>query len=188
MTALVVHGIGALCTCDPLAGDAPGLVRDAALIARDGIITYAGPEATLDRSDVPRGALEIHARGAAVIPGFVDAHTHIVWLGDRGDEHAERAAGQSYRGDSHGLVAASERPYAQPSPGPSTSFATAARARPQNMLEHGTTTVEVKSGYGLEHDAEMRQLDAAWSPRYSGRPPRRGADVPWRCTPCRRIA
>src|SRR4029077_6102712 len=91
MTALVVHGIGALCTCDPLAGDAPGVVRDAALIARDGIITYAGPEATLDRSDVPRGALEIHARGAAVVPGFVDAHTHIVWLGDRGDEYAQRA-------------------------------------------------------------------------------------------------
>lgn len=160
MTALVVHGIGALCTCDPLAGDAPGVVRDAALIARDGIITYAGPEATLDRSDVPRGALEIHARGAAVIPGFVDAHTHIVWLGDRGDEYAQRAAGESYEAIAAGGggIRATVRATAA---GSVDELATAARARAQRMLAHGTTTVEVKSGYGLEHDAEMRQLDAA---------------------------
>ena len=160
MTALVVHGIGTLCTCDPLAGDAPGLVRDAALIARDGIITYAGPEATLDRSDVPRGALEIHARGAAVIPGFVDAHTHIVWLGDRGDEYAQRAAGQSYEAiaAAGGGIRSTVRATVA---GTVDELATAARARAQDMLAHGTTTVEVKSGYGLEHDAEMRQLDAA---------------------------
>jgi imidazolonepropionase len=160
VTALVVHGIGTLCTCDPLAGDAPGLVRDAALIARDGIITYAGPEATLDRSDVPRGALEIHARGAAVIPGFVDAHTHIVWLGDRGDEYAQRAAGQSYEAiaAAGGGIRSTVRATVA---GTVDELATAARARAQDMLAHGTTTVEVKSGYGLEHDAEMRQLDAA---------------------------
>ena len=96
MSAVVVHGIGALCTCDPMLGEGPGVVRDAALVARDGVIVYAGPEAGLDRSDVPRGALEVHARGAAVVPGFVDAHTHIVWLGDRGDEYAQRASGATY--------------------------------------------------------------------------------------------
>jgi imidazolonepropionase len=160
VTALVVHGIGALCTCDPLAGDAPGVVRDATIIARDGVITYAGPEATLDRSDVPRGALEIHARGAAVIPGFVDAHTHIVWLGDRGDEYAQRAAGESYEAiaAAGGGIRATVRATAA---GSVDELATAARARAQHMLAHGTTTVEVKSGYGIEHDAEMRQLDAA---------------------------
>jgi imidazolonepropionase len=160
VTALVVHGIGALCTCDPLAGDAPGVIRDAAIIARDGVISYAGPEATLDRSDVPRGALEIHARGAAVIPGFVDAHTHIVWLGDRGDEYAQRAAGESYEAiaAAGGGIRATVRATAA---GSVDELATAARVRAQRMLAHGTTTVEVKSGYGLEHDAEMRQLDAA---------------------------
>jgi imidazolonepropionase len=160
VTALVIHGIGALCTCDPLAGDAPGVVRDAAIIARDGIITYAGPESTLDRSDVPKGALEIHARGAAVIPGFVDAHTHIVWLGDRGDEYAQRAAGESYQAiaAAGGGIRATVRATAS---GSVDELATAARGKAQNMLAHGTTTVEVKSGYGLDHDAEMRQLDAA---------------------------
>jgi imidazolonepropionase len=160
VTALVVHGIGALCTCDPLAGDAPGVVHDAAIIAKDGIITYAGPESQLDRSDVPRGALEVHARGAAVIPGFVDSHTHIVWLGDRGDEYAKRAAGETYEeiAAAGGGIRATVRDTAA---GSVDELATAARARAQNMLAHGTTTVEVKSGYGIEHDAEMRQLDAA---------------------------
>lgn len=160
MTALIIHGIGALCTCDPLAGDAPGVVHDAAIIARDGVITYAGPEATLDRSDVPRGALEIHARGAAVVPGFVDAHTHIVWLGDRGDEYAQRAAGQPYEAiaAAGGGIRSTVRATVA---GSVDELATAARARAQTMLAHGTTTVEVKSGYGLDHDAEMRQLDAA---------------------------
>jgi imidazolonepropionase len=160
VTALIIHGIGALCTCDPLAGDAPGVVHDAAIIARDGVITYAGPEATLDRSDVPRGALEIHARGAAVVPGFVDAHTHIVWLGDRGDEYAQRAAGQPYEAiaAAGGGIRSTVRATVA---GSVDELATAARARAQTMLAHGTTTVEVKSGYGLDHDAEMRQLDAA---------------------------
>jgi imidazolonepropionase len=160
MSAVVVHGIGALCTCDPLLGDAPGVIRDAALVARDGVIVYAGPEATLDRSDVPRGALEIQARGAAVIPGFVDAHTHIVWLGDRGDEYAQRAFGVTYDeiAASGGGIRATVRATA---PGTVDDLAAAGRERARRMLASGTTTVEVKSGYGLEHEAEMRELDAA---------------------------
>ena len=160
MSAVVVHGIGALCTCDPLLGDAPGVIRDAALVARDGVIVYAGPEATLDRSDVPRGALEIQVRGAAVIPGFVDAHTHIVWLGDRGDEYAQRAFGVTYDeiAASGGGIRATVRATA---PGTVDDLAAAGRERARRMLASGTTTVEVKSGYGLEHEAEMRELDAA---------------------------
>ncbi|HVC41319.1 MAG TPA: imidazolonepropionase [Candidatus Saccharimonadales bacterium] len=160
MSAVVVHGIGALCTCDPLVGDAPGVVRDAALVARDGVIVYAGPESGLDRSGVPRGALEVHARGAAVLPGFVDAHTHIVWLGDRGDEYAQRAAGATYEeiAATGGGIRATVRATAA---GSVDELATAGRERARRMLAGGTTTVEVKSGYGLEYEAEMRQLDAA---------------------------
>jgi imidazolonepropionase len=160
VSAVVVHGIGALCTCDPLRGDAPGVVRDAALVARDGIIVYAGPESGLDRSDVPRGALEIHARGDAILPGFVDSHTHIVWLGDRGEEYAQRASGTTYEeiAASGGGIRATVRATAA---GSVEELATAARERARRMLANGTTTVEIKSGYGLEYDAEMRQLDAA---------------------------
>jgi imidazolonepropionase len=160
MSAIVVHGIGALCTCDPMLGEIPGVVRDAALVARDGVIVYAGPEAGLDRSDVPRGALEVHARGAAVVPGFVDAHTHIVWLGDRGGEYAQRASGATYEdiAAAGGGIRATVRSTAA---GTVEDLAAAGRERALRMLADGTTTVEVKSGYGLEHEAEMRQLDAA---------------------------
>jgi imidazolonepropionase len=160
VSAIVVHGIGALCTCDPVVGDAPGVVRDAALVARDGVIVYAGPEARLDRSNVPRGALEIHARGAAVLPGFVDAHTHLIWLGDRSAEYARRAAGATYEeiAAAGGGIRATVRATAA---GSVDELAAAGRGRARRMLAGGTTTVEVKSGYGLEHDAEMRQLDAA---------------------------
>ena len=160
MTSVIVRGISALCTCDPERGDAPGVVHDAALMARDGVITYAGPEAALDRSDIRGGTLEIHARGAAVIPGFVDAHTHIVWLGDRGDEYAQRASGTSYEeiAAAGGGIRATVRTTAA---GSVDELTTIARGRALQMLAHGTTTIEVKSGYGLDHDAEMRQLDAA---------------------------
>ena len=160
MSAVVVHGIGALCTCDPLVGEAPGVIHDAALVARDGVIVYAGPESGLDRSGVPRGALEVHARGAAVLPGFVDAHTHILWLGDRGEEYAQRASGATYEeiAAAGGGIRATVRATAA---GSVDELAAAGRDRARRMLANGTTTVEVKSGYGLEHDAEMRQLDAA---------------------------
>ncbi|MGA7988211.1 MAG: imidazolonepropionase [Candidatus Dormiibacterota bacterium] len=160
MSSVIVRGIGALCTCDPVRGEAPGVVREAALVARDGVIGYAGPESELLTSDVPDDALEIDVRGAAVIPGFVDAHTHLIWLGDRGDEYARRASGVSYEeiAASGGGIRATVRATAA---GSVDELAGAARARARRMLAHGTTTVEVKSGYGLDHDAEMRELDAA---------------------------
>jgi imidazolonepropionase len=136
------------------------VVRDAALVARDGVIAYAGPESGLDRSDVPRGALEIHARGAAVLPGFVDAHTHVMWLGDRGAEYAQRASGATYEeiAASGGGIRATVLATAG---GSVDELVDSARERARRMLAGGTTTVEVKSGYGLEYEAEMRQLDAA---------------------------
>ncbi|HVC05129.1 MAG TPA: imidazolonepropionase [Candidatus Acidoferrales bacterium] len=160
MTSVVVRGIGALCTCDPERGDAPGVVPDAALAAHDGVITYAGPESGLDRSHMRGGTLEVHARGAAVVPGFVDAHTHIVWLGDRGEEYARRASGTSYEeiAAAGGGIRATVRTTAA---GSVEELTATARRRALEMLAHGTTTIEVKSGYGLEHEAEMRQLDAA---------------------------
>ena len=160
MTSVIVRGIGALCTCDPERGDAPGVVHNAALMARDGVITYAGPESELERSDIRGGTLEVQARGAAVVPGFVDAHTHIVWLGDRGDEYALRASGTSYEeiASAGGGIRATVRTTAA---GSVEDLTTTARRRALAMLAHGTTTIEVKSGYGLEHEAEMRQLDAA---------------------------
>jgi imidazolonepropionase len=154
---LVIHNIGELCTCDRERGDTPGVVKDAAVVARDGLLTYVGPE-----RDLPPAAEahELDAHGAAVVPGFVDSHTHAVWLGDRADEYAERAAGATHeeiaaRG---GGIAATVRATAA---GSIEDLIAAARPRLRRMAAGGTTTVEIKSGYGLELQAELNQLRAA---------------------------
>lgn len=154
---LVVHNIGELVTCDPARGEAPGVIRDAALAASDGVLTFAGPASELRERT---GAREIDAGGAAVVPGFVDCHTHAVWLGDRADEYAQRAAGASYEeiAAAGGGIASTVRATAA---GTVDELVAAARPRLERMAREGTTALEIKSGYGLEFDAEMRQLEAA---------------------------
>src|ERR1700736_5210930 len=96
MRTLLARRISVLCTCDPVRGPAPGVIRDAAVVARDGVITYAGEEAGLSREQLETADDEVVCDGAAVVPGFVDAHSHALWLGDRGAEYERRAAGASY--------------------------------------------------------------------------------------------
>jgi imidazolonepropionase len=155
--SLVVRGIGQLVTADPEQGDAPGVIESAALVARAGVLTYVGPEAAMPPES---GAVEMDARGAAVLPGFVDAHTHAVWMGDRAAEYAQRAAGATYEeiaaagGGIRSTVGATASASVR-------ELVDAARPRLHRMLAQGTTTVEIKSGYGLALAAELRQLDAA---------------------------
>ena len=160
MSTLLVRRIGSLCTCDPEAGPPPGVIQGGALVARDGVITYAGREADLDASALPPDTVEVDAAGLAVIPGLIDAHTHLVWLGERSQEYAQRAAGWTYQdiAAGGGGIRATVRDTAR---GDVDELAAAARERARRMLRHGTTTVEIKSGYGFSPAAEMRQLDAA---------------------------
>jgi len=159
---LVVRNIGELATCDPSRGDAPGVVHDAVVAAAGSVIVYAGAAQGMRDVHVAADAVEVDARGMAAVPGFVDAHTHIVWLGDRGDEYAMRAAGATYEeiAAAGGGIMSTVRATAA---GSLDALAAAARERAARMLRLGTTTVEVKSGYGLAHDAEVRQLQAARS-------------------------
>lgn len=155
---LLVVNIGQLVTGDPRMR-APGVVEDAVLAASGDRITYAGPASGLG---IATGAetIEVDAHGAAVIPGFVDAHTHLVWLGERSEEYALRAAGASYEeiaakgGGIRSTVAATAA-------GTPEELITATRERARRMLRLGTTTVEIKSGYGQSLAAELRQLRAA---------------------------
>ena len=160
MTTLVVRGIGQLCTCDAARGEPPGVIDGAALVATDGVVSFVGTERELAGVEVPDGAETIDAAGAAVAPGFVDSHTHLVWLGERSEEYARRAAGESYEsiaatgGGIRATVAATVA-------GDVEALVAAARPRARHMLRLGTTTVEIKSGYGVLPHAELRQLDAA---------------------------
>jgi imidazolonepropionase len=162
----VVRRIGALAT---LAGAAPrtgaalrdiGLVTDAALAAWQGRIVYAGPESAMDRSVSPvPDAVVLDANGAAVIPGFVDAHTHMVFAGDRDEEIRRRLAGASYReiSDAGGGIVRSVTATRAAS---TADLTHGLLSRLDEALLQGTTTAEVKSGYGLETEAEIRSLEA----------------------------
>ncbi|MBU1227256.1 MAG: imidazolonepropionase [Actinobacteria bacterium] len=156
--SLLVTGIGELVTNSPGSGDLLGSVADAAVAIGDGVVVWAGPEA--DLPDEHRAGASIDVGGRAVIPGFVDAHTHLVFGGDRSDEFARRLRGESYRqilaagGGIHATVAATRR-------ASDSDLIADAAARALRMLASGTTTVEVKSGYGLDTATEVRMLRAA---------------------------
>jgi imidazolonepropionase len=136
-----------------MSGSAPddvGAVERAAVVISDGRVAWTGPEAEL-----PAGPERpsYDAGGACVIPGFVDPHTHLVWAGVRRDDFLARLRGESYAAGGIKTTVAATR-------NASTDELTAlALARTRAMLAGGTTTVEVKTGYGLTFDHELRLLD-----------------------------
>ena len=157
---LLVRGAGAVVTCDRAGVGAPGVVDRGCVVADGPTVMYVGPEAAMPRLAPREEFVELDARGAAVIPGFVDAHTHAIWMGSRSDEFARRAAGETYEEIARGGggIASTVRATAAATV---EELVAAGATRLRAMLRAGSTTVEVKSGYGLELDAEMRMLDAA---------------------------
>ncbi len=129
----------------------------AAVIARNGIVTYAGPMSGVKPVDTV-GCHELDATGCCVLPGFVDSHTHLIFGGYREDEFQWRLKGDSY-------MSIMERGGGIASTMHATRAATreelteAAEAHLQAMADMGVTTVEAKSGYGMELKTEIRQLE-----------------------------
>jgi imidazolonepropionase len=133
-----------------------GIIKDAALLIEDGRVAAVGPSKEI-QSKTPLHALVIDAQGCCVTPGFVDAHTHLVFAGNRAAEFEQRIAGASYQ-----QIAAAG--------GGILSTVKATRAASEDdllaesrrhrdwMIRTGTTTAEAKSGYGLERGTELRML------------------------------
>jgi imidazolonepropionase len=151
MTLLIDH-IGELVTNDASLGDAAlGIVRDAAVVVGDdGRVAWVGA-----RSSAPAADRWLDAAGAAVIPGFVDSHAHLVFAGDRAAEFAARMAGSPYTGGGIRTTVAATRAASD-----DALRATVARLH-REMLRQGTTTIEIKSGYGLTVAHERRSLRIA---------------------------
>jgi len=152
MTSTLVTGIGELVTNDPTAGDGSplGLVRDAAVVVADGRVAWVGPAARAPGADTRRDL-----GGRALIPGFVDSHSHLVFAGDRAAEFAARMSGTPYDG---GGIATSVRATREAS---EAELRALVAARVAEMRAQGTTTVEIKGGYGLTVEDELRALRIA---------------------------
>jgi imidazolonepropionase len=160
----LIHNTSEVLTC---AGPAPrrgpaqadaGSLSAGAIAAQHGRIVFVGSQNDADREvELAPGAIILDACGGAVVPGFVDAHTHVVFAGDRRDELRRRLAGVSYAqiaGEGGGIlstVAATRAATAD-------TIAADTRRRLDEMLRCGTTTCEAKSGYGLTLESEVKQL------------------------------
>jgi imidazolonepropionase len=162
----LIENASLIATC---AGPAPrrgaaqgdiGAVQDAVIAAYQGEIVYVGPAAAAgERVDLQPHATRLDATGCTVVPGFVDPHTHLVFAGDRRDELQRRLAGASYgeiAAEGGGILATVRATRAATL----DELIAGAEHRLDEMLACGTTSCEVKSGYGLTTESELKQLRA----------------------------
>ncbi len=162
MSATVVTGIRQLVTCAGPGGATPvlgplvaaeerlGLLRDAAVVVEDGRVAWVGSEASAPEAD-----RRVDVGERAVVPGFVDSHSHLVFAGDRAAEFTARMAGTPYDGGGIRVSVAATRAASD------DELRALLRARVTEMRRLGTTTVEVKSGYGLTTADEERSVRLA---------------------------
>jgi imidazolonepropionase len=153
----VLRHAGQLATMLPQKGDPLGRIRDGALAARAGRVVWIGEDRELESRVSLDGDL-LDAAGACVIPGLVDAHTHPVFAGSRADEFAERVSGSTYQAQQSGKRGIA-RTVAATRAADAALLLQLAEARANRFLANGTTTIEAKSGYGLDLDSEAKSLD-----------------------------
>ncbi|MER7794668.1 imidazolonepropionase [Streptomyces sp. NPDC097640] len=150
-TATAIIDISTLVTNDPSLGEGPlGLIQDAAVVMEDDRIAWIG-----DSSKAPATDNQVDAGGRALLPGFVDSHSHLVFAGDRTEEFNARMSGRPYSaGGIRTTVAATRAASDQDLDANVAHYVREARRQ-------GTTTLEIKSGYGLTSQDEARSLEVA---------------------------
>jgi imidazolonepropionase len=132
-----------------------GIVRDGGILIRDGKIDAVGSSSEIEKT--ARGAEIVDVGGRVVLPGFVDAHTHLVFAGDRLDDFERRARGETYEQIATaggGIWSTVEKTRAATE----TDLLAQGKKRTRWFLQSGTTTVEAKSGYGLTVEDELKIL------------------------------
>jgi len=149
---LILHNIAVV----TMAGGRYGLIPRGAIIAHRGVIQWVGEEALLPGYQARR---TIDGRGRLATPGLIDCHTHLIYAGNRADEFEQRLKGVSYEeiakagGGILATVRATRRSSAE-------ALAAAARPRIRSLLDEGVTTIEIKTGYGLDVENEVKMVDA----------------------------
>jgi imidazolonepropionase len=161
---VLIHNASEVLTC---AGPAPrigraqadaGSLAGAVVAARDGAIVFVGDaNAWKGLGTLAPGAVVVDARGGSVVPGFVDPHTHAIFGGDRRDELRRRLAGATYAeiAAGGGGIVSTVRATRD---APEADLLAGTRRRLDEMLRCGTTTCEIKSGYGLTTESELKML------------------------------
>ncbi len=163
MATLVIKDPGQIVSPQPAVLRGPGLaaplVRTGdSILAKDGVIAAIAPFAELEQQAGRERATIIEAGGRAMVPGLIDCHSHLVFAGSRADDFALRCAGASYeeiaaRGGGISLTVAATRRASR------MELKEIARRRLARALRQGTTTMEVKTGYGLDLRTEMKMLE-----------------------------
>jgi imidazolonepropionase len=148
------------------------VIERAAVVIVDDAIAWSGSERDLPAvqksAGMPVDLPELDAEGRVVIPGFVDPHTHLIWAGTRREEFVARLAGQQYDGGGINTTVAATRAASD------DDLLRLALERGRRMIDNGTTTVEIKTGYGLTPHDELRCLDVIT---------RLGEQLPWHVEP-----
>ncbi len=147
MTSIVITGIGELVTCDGTGADGLGIQTGAAVVVNEERIAWIGPAASAPAAD-----RQVDLDGRTLIPGFVDSHSHLVFAGDRAAEFVARMAGEPYDGGGIASTVDATRSAS------AEELAALVAGRVAEMRAQGTTTVEIKSGYGLSVSEEVRSL------------------------------
>jgi imidazolonepropionase len=152
VTSVLLTGIAELVTNDTSLGDGSrlGLIEGAALVVEGGAVAWVGAAAAAPDADQ-----RLDLAGRAVVPGFVDSHSHLVFAGDRSREFEARMTGTPYDGGGIATTVAATRA------APDELLLARALALRAEMRAQGTTTIEVKSGYGLTVADEARLLRVA---------------------------
>lgn len=152
MTATLITGIAELVTCDSSLGDGSplGILHQAAMVIEGERVAWVGEARRAPATDA-----RVDIEGRAVIPGFVDSHTHLVFAGERSAEWASRMAGEPYTGGGIATTVAATRAAS------TEELRAHMRSLAAQMRAQGTTTIEIKSGYGLTVADEARILEVA---------------------------
>jgi imidazolonepropionase len=145
-----VTGVAELVTCDDSTDDRLGVRRDAAVVVQNGRVAWIG-----NAAQAPAADRQIDLGGRTLIPGFVDSHSHLVFAGDRSAEFAARMTGTPYDGGGIAGTVAATRAASD------DVLRSLIGGRVAEMRSQGTTTVEIKSGYGLDVAHEVRALRLA---------------------------
>jgi imidazolonepropionase len=150
MNSIAVTGIGELVTCDGTGPDLLGIRSNAALVVEHDMIVWIG-----SATEAPAADARIDIAGRAIVPGFVDSHSHLIFAGDRATEFAARMTGQPYDGGGIAITVAATRAATD------DELTRLLAGRIDELRALGTTTIEIKSGYGLTVADELRTLQIA---------------------------